>query len=534
VDDIGDLLDQLPHAIEAPFNAYQRQHDPSCLPETRVDLLQEIQNWVEGPNKSIFWLNGLAGTGKSTIARTVARRYFDKQRLGASFFFSRGGGDVGHTDKFITSIALQLASSVPSLAQHIRDAINERRDIATQSLQDQWQQLILRPLSKLRNNGGQVLYMLVIDALDECDNENDIRIILRLLSESLKTAQLQVFLTSRPEVPIRNGFFQMPDAEHRDFILHNISSSIVDRDISTFFKYNLKLIGQEQSLDACWPDEEIIKRLIQLACGRFIWAATACRFIREGLFADERVQTLLEGSSAITESTLDEHPDEHLNKLYTTVLKKSIRPGYSENEKKAFYSMLQQLLGSIVVLFAPLSVSSLHKLLSIPRQKVDQVLKDFHAILDISKNDQPLRLHHPSFRDFLLDKKRCEDPNLRVDEKQAHQKLATHCLQLISTSLKQTMCGVDAPSTLVTSIKRSRVEQILSPEIQYACQYWTEHVKRSNTQLSDNGEVHIFLQKHLLHWLEALGWIGKVSEGMHAIAFLESFASVSILQSVIG
>src|SRR5450432_4185996 len=90
--------------------------------------------WADGPrDKCIFWLDGLAGTGKSTIARTVAHRYFEQKRLGASFFFSRGGGDVSHAGKFFTSTAVQLANNVPSLQQHICDAVTERKDIASQS-----------------------------------------------------------------------------------------------------------------------------------------------------------------------------------------------------------------------------------------------------------------------------------------------------------------------------------------------------------------------------------------------------------------
>ena len=265
----------MPYAVEAPFNSNQRQHEPTCLPKTRVDLVREIYNWADGQDeRTIFWLNGLAGTGKSTIARTVARRYFDQRRLGASFFFSRGGGDVGHAGKFVTSIALQLANSIPSLHQHICDAITERRDITSQSLRDQWQQLVLRPLSKLGENGCQSSHVLVVDALDECDNDNNIRIIIHLLAEAqlLKTFRLRVFLTSRPEIPIRYEFYQIPDVEHQDFVLHNISPSIVDRDISIFFKYNLRLIGQEHSLDARWPGEKIIRRLVQISSGLFIWA----------------------------------------------------------------------------------------------------------------------------------------------------------------------------------------------------------------------------------------------------------------------
>src|SRR5689334_22215431 len=100
------LLSRLPYAADAPFNAYKRQHDPTCLHDTRVDLLREINIWLDGSDERfIFWLNGLAGTGKSTIARTIARQSFEKYQLGATFFFSRGVGDASHAGKFFTSLA---------------------------------------------------------------------------------------------------------------------------------------------------------------------------------------------------------------------------------------------------------------------------------------------------------------------------------------------------------------------------------------------------------------------------------------------
>ncbi|KAF2180433.1 hypothetical protein K469DRAFT_794796 [Zopfia rhizophila CBS 207.26] len=173
-----DPLNRLPYARDAPFNSITKQYDPTCLHDTRVDLLQEIYNWADGRDeRCIFWLNGLAGTGKSTIARTVARRYYEQQRLAASFFFSKGGGEVGHAGLFVTSIAVQLAQTVPASRQHIRDAVVEHSDIANRSLRDQWHYLVLGPFSKLREPSS---YTLIIDALEECDNQIDIQLIVQL------------------------------------------------------------------------------------------------------------------------------------------------------------------------------------------------------------------------------------------------------------------------------------------------------------------------------------------------------------------
>ena len=388
---------------------------------------------------------------------------------------------------------------------------------------DQWQQLVLRPLSKLGGSSRRATYVLVVDALDECEDDNNVRTIVQLLGEarSLKTVRLRVFLTSRPETPIRSGFIQMPDTEHQDFVLHNISSSIVDQDIRAFLEHNLLLIAQERSINPGWPGEEILKRLVQRANGLFIWADTACRFIRNSKFATKSLDQIL-----VYSSTTINVPERHLNEMYITILRNCIQMYPDEAEE--LLSMLKRLLGSLITLMSPLSIQSLSSLLCAAQVEVSQTLDDLHAILGIPQDHNLLlRLHHPSFRDFLYAQARCEE--FWVNESQAHEALADRCIHLLSSSLKQDICGVDTPGAFVVDVENGRVQGSLLPEVQYACSYWIQHVEKSGTLLYDNGQVHCFLQEHFLHWLEALGWMGKISEGVHAIAALESFISVSIL-----
>jgi hypothetical protein len=521
---IEDFIARLPYAQDAPFNSNTSQHDATCLANTRVDLLNRVYNWADGEGEQyIFWLSGLAGTGKTTVARSVARWYHTKQLLGASFFFSRGGGDVGRAGRFVTSIAVQLARSVSGVRRHISNALLQRPEIISQSLRDQWQYLVLEPLSKLK---GPAIFVLVIDALDECDGSNDTQLIVQLLAMfgSLKNVRLRVFLTSRPEVPIQYGLGQVPDAEHQDFLLHKVSPSIVNHDIRLFLEYRLNLIGEEDGQESGWPGAEVIQSLVRSASGLFIWAATACRFISEGLFTEERLHMLADGSDCDNAAS----PEQHLNQLYLTVLQKSIQNSYTAGELAKYYGIMRQILGSIVAFSSPLSVSSLGTLILIPEQRVNRMLKEFHAILDIPKGrGQPLRLHHPSFRDFLFSKDRCVDKNFWVDEKQAHTALASNCIQLMSRTLKQDICDVKAPGTLAADIGKDRVAQWIKPELEYACVNWIQHLAKGSTQLRDGAQVDSFLKDHFLHWLEALGWLGKVSEGIHAISLLESSFLVS-------
>ena len=519
-------LSLLPFAKNAPFYSFALQHEPACLPDTRVGLLQEIDDWADRQDEQhIFWLNGLAGTGKSTIARTVARRYFQRERLGASFFFSRGGGDSGSAVLFVTSIAAQLANDTP-LRQHICEAITQHSDIATRSLSDQWRQLVLGPLSKLDARSSPSSYILVIDALDECDDTRNIQVILNLLAEarSLKRVRLRIFMTSRPDIPIRYGIQELAEADHQDFILHNIEEKIVDEDISKFLEYNLGIIRRECHLAVDWPGVQDIRRLVQKASGLFIWAATACRFIHHGKqLARSRLCTILQGQE------FDRGPEKRLNEIYLTVLKNSFPKDCTKQEQADLCDTLKEILGSIVTLLSPLSANSLTTLLHMPDHEVYQTLEHLHTILDIPEDQTcPLRLHHPSFRDFLLNEGRCEDSGFWVDEKQAHQRLAKSCIRLMSNSLKQDVCGQKAPGTLVADVESGQIEQCLPLEVRYACLYWIQHLQKSGAQLCDNDQTHQFLQVHLLHWLEALGWIGKISEGILAISSLDAQIQVSL------
>jgi hypothetical protein len=126
----------------------------------------------------------------------------------------------------------------------------------------------------------------------------------------------------------------------------------------------------------------VLRQLVVYACGLFIWASTACRFIREGRrFARKRLDTILrDNSSAITA------PEKHLNEIYLAVLKYSISSDYSDEEKEEACDMLKHTLGSLVVLLSPLSTSALSRLLQLSREDIDSTFNDLHAILDIPNN----------------------------------------------------------------------------------------------------------------------------------------------------
>ncbi|KAN0114431.1 hypothetical protein V8E51_003975 [Hyaloscypha variabilis] len=234
------------------------------------------------------------------------------------------------------------------------------------------------------------------------------------------------------------------------------------------------------------------------------------------------LEPILESSTSITP------PEKLFDKLYITILSRTIRTDYTSEKREEVCSALKHILGSVVVLCSQLSAYALAKLLHITKQEVDQTLQDLDDILDIPEDQtRLLRLYHPSFRKFLLSKDRCIDLKFWVDEKQAHRILVESCIRLMSTTLKQDICGVGTQDVLATDIKRSQLEQCLPSEVQYACLYWVQHLQKSDIQLYDNDLIHRFLQTHLLHWLEALSWMQNILEGVQAILSLESISLTS-------
>ena len=516
------LLDKLPFADDAPFNSRLQRHKSQCLARTRKQLLDEIDKWCRiSGGACIYWLSGMAGTGKSTIARTISHKLSAEGILGASFFFSKGQGDVGNTAKFFTTIAAQLVDKIPSLKPQVCKAIAKDLRISAKGPHDQWEQLILRPLQQLPTDSPNTRFVLVIDALDECGEDRDARLILRLLSEigTISSIQLRVFITSRPERNIGFGFHSLPQSTHHCFILHEIPAQIVDNDIRLFLLDETRKIGEEYFMPHKWPGDDKIQMLCERAGQLFIYASTVCRLMRTPLGPERGLAMILNDFKG-------------LDQLYIGVLENAMSHcGWGEaSYEMELNSQFRQILGCIVILLDAVSVIPLAKLCGLELNPVFHTVASLGAVLVAPKTPSDvncIRLHHPSFRDFLLDPRRCLHPQLSIGEAETHRNLFSNCLGLMS-KLQRDICNLQHPGILASAVERDKVEKSLPPEVQYACRYWAHHLQRSNTVLCNDDKVHSFLRKHFLHWLEALGLIGVLVEGVHAVITLESMLKVQL------
>ncbi|KAF7952118.1 uncharacterized protein EAE97_001615 [Botrytis byssoidea] len=523
------VLDKLQSVKNAAFESHDEEHNARCYQGTRAELLRRIYSWASNRNSDrIFWLNGMAGTGKSTIARTVARNFSVKGELGASFFFKRGEGDRGHAGMFFATIVTQLVKKLPSLAQHVRDAIEADPGISRKALRQQFNALVSRPLWKLQIDPQKSCrIVIVVDALDECDQEEDVETIISLFSQVLHTsAHVLFFLTSRSENPIRLGFENIY-CQYARLNLYQISESILKADISLFLEHELaviredynKSVTQSRQLRANWPGHEVVQNLAGMALPLFIFATTVCRFVNDrkcGQPKDQLAKVL---------KYQDRNQASKLDAMYLPVLD-HLLVGVTLSERTDLLEDFKQVVGSIVILASPLSATSLDRLLGVPEGTVDSRTDLLHSVLSIpSRSDHPIRLLHLSFRDFLTDTEKRETNPFWVDEKDTHKKLATRCIELLSTGehLKKDICNLRTLEKPRADIDKQTIDFHLPSEIQYACQYWVYHLKGSGSSIYDGDQVHNFLKCHFLHWLESLSLIGRLRE---SIGMVESLMAI--------
>lgn len=511
-------LDYLP----ASFDAASKQHASSCLQHTREQVLADIRTWIDHDSeRGIYWLNGMAGTGKSTISLTIAREYYKKKQLGASFFFSRGGGDLASTKKFATTVAVQLSEYSPVIRQHIIDAAASNPRISHLTLYDQWEKLILKPLGLLEPNTVQSPLLIIVDALDECDNEKEIAILVECFTStvaSVKSIPLRIFVTSRPDRPINIVFGNISVNTRRCFALHNIEQAIVDDDLKIYYQHQLTRLSQRHSWDESAISDNVIQSLVKKSHGLFIYAATTCRFINEGgILAEQRLLTLCYSGSSIFAAEQD------LDCIYTTVLEYSLSGKICPGEAIMLQQRFQKVVGSIMILFDAFTLGDLVTIIGEPRSMVMSMLNNLGSVLDISEDDEKqINILHPSFRDFLLDSARCSNKRFAISTKQLHYDLFERCLAIMHSSLHKDMCELKRPAAKARDVSRTQVDKFIPLPVQYACSYWMKHLQKSEKSWINHRGMVNFFQADFLGWLEALALLGRLSEGMTMLAGLQS------------
>ncbi|KAG8938794.1 hypothetical protein FRC03_006896, partial [Tulasnella sp. 419] len=505
-----------PRVDSARYDSALQTSSSFCLEETRVALLKEIEEWAEDPNsRPIFWLCGMAGTGKTTIARTVAKRFDESNRLGASFFFSRDEADRRTTNLLFPTIAHQLALHNPSLCEHVVGAATLH--VCTAMLRTQLNKLIVEPLQRANPQSSPLV--IVMDALDECAKESQITEMLVLLAPAIQvirnTINIKLFLTSRPQIHISSEFKEPGmEAVSNVSVLHDIEKSLVRADITRFIEHHLQRIARLMlPRHTYWPTSEEKEALVDMADGLFIFASVTIGYVGDTKHRQpkQRLRKIL--------SSLDQNQPsvslKYLDILYRQILVASFPDSDEDEDSEETLQRIRVILGTVAFVFYPLSSCTLERLLQWEEDTVEPTLAPFHSVLSIPPDPEPVRVFHKSFPDFLTDKGRSGD--LYIGPTEHHARIALLCLTHLNSTLQRDMCGVG--NRLLSEI--NDVEAILQTKVQghvlYACRYWAAHLEETTWTAELGAALKDFCDNKLLYWLEILCLDRKLSSGILAL-----------------
>ena len=502
-----------------------------CTAYTRREVLSAIRYWIQpdiekeatppDPDSQIpvklliLWLYGLPGCGKSTVAHTVARWCDRMQYLGASFFCARTGGR-SNVHRIFPTIAYQLSLSNPTFANEVIKALSANPDVYRSQPSDQLEKLIVEPLKAMK--GASFLpKVVIIDALDECDDKEAVSVILIALSKFVADLRpLKFLITSRPESRIVKGFRYKSLLENtHPFPLSEVSPEIVEHDMAVYMEEELKKIREYYSEEESWPTNSEKKRLIFLAHGLFIFLATALKFIADlkGNNPRARLVVVLQMLGIRKGSPLA-----YLYGLYVGVFDDVI----ADDADPEMVAELKLIVGSVVLLRDQLPPSALDSLLGVRNGTATRNLELLRSVVSLPQSSSGvIQIIHPSFPDFLTDPTRCTKPELVVHPQRHHNVLARRCLETMVHMLHKNVCQiplaqVSFPNKDVPDLA-ARIRIHLPSHVQYAVRHWAHHLHGSEIDTESFELLKTFCNKHLLHWLECLSLVGDADIAIKAL-----------------
>lgn len=245
---------------------YDSLESPSgCLEGTRTSIIESMLDWAVSPSSvfSIYRLGGLAGTGKSTIAKTFCENAIALEQFRVvTFFASKSSANRRDPFRALYTFACELAYKNIAVREKVLEAIRAHPDVKQRPMKEQVQSLLAKPIRAAQSSGNTRPLLIVIDALDECFKINGVEggRLIRDLADALQGLPVKLVVTSRLEESLRKMFDSLPDKVTR--LLHEVESLEVGADVDLILKQGFETIAVEHAIATRpWPTQEEIAQL---------------------------------------------------------------------------------------------------------------------------------------------------------------------------------------------------------------------------------------------------------------------------------
>ncbi|KAJ6479786.1 hypothetical protein C8R45DRAFT_832730 [Mycena sanguinolenta] len=280
------IKEKLAHHVATQYK-FTDQSKSLCAPGTRVEIQKAIlEEWLSpqpGTKERIFWITGIAGSGKSTLSATLANNLRKKGiPVAAQFFISRNVPETIDPNNVIPTIALQLADFSPAAARMIEATL---KDGLPGSQEEQIRELLLAPIQEICKSCNRVV--ILIDALDELLHAS--KSVLKILSTIAPLDcdlpdNVRFLVTSRPEHWA--DISRSKNLELKVFKQHLLKTESSMWEVQNFIVARMQEITPDEPGWENWPDLEELQNLSNKVNGLFHYAATALHWIEGQIYID--------------------------------------------------------------------------------------------------------------------------------------------------------------------------------------------------------------------------------------------------------
>jgi len=495
-------------AFNAAINLDSLSRGP-CTQGTRVDIIAQIMVWAKetDPAKAppVYWLNGLAGLGKTTIAYTICEALQKEGLPFASFFCSRQL-DSKNSKLLVTTLCRDLAELFDSYATEVLSILIKDSKVVDAALRLQIEKLLAKPWqASLAQQERRPTPIVVVDALDESDRGTEF---LKELLQVICSGQLsgiKFLVTSRRHPVIVDMCKSFPP--NAVCKLHEVDTANVQKDIEKYLQQALPELKDE------------LGSLSERAGGLFIYATTVVRFISPP-HSPCSVSEMRSHLRAVLNAGPLTTPTDSTEQLLVDELYEQIL-GVAFRDARVHATRLQ-ILHTVVCAESRINISVLADLTSTDQDTVKKVVDSLHAVLFISSKDGCVYWYHASFRDFIFTEAQAKflHPNYPTHEIDVfcdapthHALLAHQCFSVMQKFLHFNMCNLPSSYIFDSEVPglNTCIHETLSPTLQYVSRYWARHLYQAKPAKNDTDrlfcDLNDFLCKKLLFWIEIMNLI---------------------------
>ncbi|KAL1305523.1 hypothetical protein AAFC00_007134 [Neodothiora populina] len=412
----------------------------------------------------------------------------------AFFFFQKTIPELNSAVSALRGVIYLLLEKRPALIKHLRKRYDHAEDSMFQGHNVMY--ALWAVLTDIIEDGTDLTTYIVLDALDECIEQQEELLSLIVESEMRIGSRVKWLLTSRNEPSIKERLQCHDNCSNTSL---EVNAQRVKKAVDQYIAVKVADLARDKRYQEGLR-REVGTYLIDKAEGTFLWVALVCRELRK-INGTRHTMRVLRKFPASLEG------------LYERMMQQ-----IEGNEVKEDVLDCTAILCFVTAALRPVTISEIGYLANVSHgtanapQSVGELVGLCGSFLFIK--DDYIYFIHQSAKDYFTSGsgKRLLTSGLTKEHRRIFQRSHT----LMSNILRRDICRLQAPGTLIEEAAK-HVDKIPG-EILYSCLYWIEHALQVLSVYKDDANImrniKSLFESHLLHWLEVVSLMGKMSESV--------------------